>query len=381
MTDSPLVAIVDHTAEWPSAASAPASVRAWPAVSVVMPVLNEEKHLAASVTEILGQAYQGEIELVIALGPSRDGTEWVARKLAAADSRIRLVRNPCGKTPAGLNAAVLASSHDIIARVDGHGILLPGYIERAVLLLEQTGAANVGGLMLAVGVTGFEQAVARAYSSKAGLGGGSFHVGGEEGPADSVYLGVFRREVLERLGGFDEHYQRAQDWELNHRIRQAGEVVWFSPDLAVTYRPRSSWSELGRQFFHTGRWRREVIRRHPESIRLRYLAPPVVTAAIFAGAAVGAIGAATGSRALRWGFLPSAAYGAGVVVASVAEGKALPWRARAWLPAVLATVHLSWGTGFLFGRSPVRGQAVVAQSGLPNRGSRHARALAVASPA
>jgi glycosyltransferase involved in cell wall biosynthesis len=317
-----------------------------------MPVLNEEKYLAASVTEILGQTYPGELEVVIALGPSKDGTEWVARKLAAADSRIRLVRNPSGRTPAGLNAAVQAASHDIIARVDGHGVLLPGYVERAVTLLEQTGAANVGGLMLAVGVSGFEQAVARAYSSKVGLGGGSFHVGGAEGPVDSVYLGVFRREVLERLGGFDEHYQRAQDWELNHRIRQSGETVWFSPDLAVTYRPRSSWNDLARQFFHTGRWRREVIRQHPESISPRYLAPPVVTAAIIAGTAAGLMGTAAEVPRLRWGFLPPAAYGAGVVVAAIAEGYGLPWRARAWLPAVLGTIHLSWGSGFLFGQRP-----------------------------
>ena len=230
----------------------------WPSVSVVMTVLNEARHLADSVSRILAQEYAGELELVIALGPSKDATDRIARRLAFEDPRIKLVGNPTGRTPAGLNAAVLAASHGIIARVDGHGALLPGYMEKAVQLLEKTGAANVGGLMLAVGETGFEQAVARAYSSKAGLGGGAFHVGGMEGPAESVYLGVFRREVLERLGGFNDHYHRAQDWELNFRIRQAGELVWFSPDLAVTYRPRSSWPELVRQFFHTGRWRREV---------------------------------------------------------------------------------------------------------------------------
>ena len=240
--------------------------RDWPAVSVVMTVLNEARHLTDSVQRILAQEYSGEIELVIALGPSRDATERIARRLASSDPRITLVTNPTGRTPAGLNAAVLAASHDIIARVDGHGALLPGYMEKAVELLEKTGAANVGGLMLAVGETGFEQAVARAYSSKAGLGGGTFHVGGVEGPAESVYLGVFRREVLERLGGFNDHYHRAQDWELNFRIRQAGELVWFSPDLAVTYRPRSSWPELVRQFFHTGRWRREVIRQYPDTV-------------------------------------------------------------------------------------------------------------------
>ncbi len=332
-----------------------AVARVWPAVSVIMPVLNEARHLASSVTQILAQEYCGDMELVLALGPSKDDTDRIARELAASDPRVKLVRNPSGKTPAGLNIAVQAASHGIIARVDGHGILLPGYLERAVTLLESTGAANVGGLMLAVGVTGFEQAVARAYSCKVGLGGGSFHVGGQEGPADSVYLGVFRRQVLELLGGFDEHYHRAQDWELNHRIRQSGGVVWFSPDLAVTYRPRSSWTELVRQFFHTGRWRREVIRRHPDSVRPRYLAPPAVTAAIVAGTAAGVAGAVTGHQALQWGWLAPAAYCVGVVGAAAAESEGLSWRARAWLPAVLATVHLSWGSGFLFGSRPCGG--------------------------
>jgi hypothetical protein len=326
--------------------------RKWPSVSVIMPVLNEAKSLAESVAEILAQEYRGDVELVLALGPSKDGTDHIAQELAASDPRIRLVRNPTGKTPAGLNLAVHASSHDVVARVDGHGLLLPGYLERAVLLLETTGAANVGGLMLAVGVTGFEQAVARAYSSPVGLGGGSFHLGGVEGPAESVYLGVFRRDVLERLGGFDEHFHRAQDWELNHRIRQAGELVWFSPELGVTYRPRSSWPELVRQFYATGRWRREVIRQYPDTASPRYLAPPTVTCAIMVGVAAGVVGSLGGLPLLAWGWLAPVAYTGGVLAASVLEGRDMSWPARAWLPAVLATIHLSWGAGFAFGRRP-----------------------------
>ena len=326
--------------------------RAWPSVSIVMPVLNESRHLAEAVAEILSQQYCGEMELVIALGPSRDDTDHIARELAASDTRIKLVRNPSGKTPAGLNIAVQAASHDIVARVDGHGVLLPGYLDKAVTLLASTGAANVGGLMVAVGVTGFDQAVARAYGARVGMGGGAFHVGGVEGPAESVYLGVFRREVLERLGGFDEHFHRAQDWELNHRIRQAGETVWFSPDLAVTYRPRSSWLELVRQFFHTGRWRREVIRQYPDTASARYLAPPVVTGAVAVGTAAGLVGVLAGVPVLVWGLAAPLGYACGVVGAAVTESDDLPWRARAWLPAVLATIHLSWGSGFLFGRRP-----------------------------
>jgi succinoglycan biosynthesis protein ExoA len=326
----------------------------WPPVSVVMPVRNEARDLVESVEQILGQEYGGELEVVLSVAPSSDGTERIADELAAADPRVRVVQNPAGRTPAGLNAGIRAARHDVIVRVDGHGILTPGYVTRAVQLLESTGAANVGGVMLAVGQSGFEQAVAHAYRSRVGLGSAQFHVGGEEGPADSVYLGVFRREVLEGLGGFDEHFHRAQDWELNHRIRSSGGVVWFSPDLGVTYRPRSSWADLVQQFFHTGRWRREVIRQHPETVSLRYLAPPTVTAAVLVGTAAGAVGSAGGIPALRWGWVAPLGYGTGVVAASLLGAGQLSWRARAWLPMVLATIHLSWGSGFLFGRRPVR---------------------------
>jgi len=332
------------------------AARTWPPVSVVMPVLDEERHLAESVDKVLAQRYPGVVELVLALGPSRDDTDRVARELAASDPRVKLVRNPAGKTPTGLNIAVTAASHDVIARVDGHGVLLPNYLERAVALLEATGAANVGGLMLAVGRTGFEQAVARAYNSPVGLGGGRFHVGGMSGPAESVYLGVFRRDVLERLGGFNEHYHRAQDWELNHRIRQAGELVWFSPELGVTYRPRSSWAELVRQFHATGRWRREVIRHYPGTVSPRYLAPPLAVAGILLGGLAGAIGLATGVGSLALGWLLPLLYGAGVAAASVVEGRGMPWSARVRLPAVLATIHLSWGSGFLVGHRARRGR-------------------------
>jgi glycosyltransferase involved in cell wall biosynthesis len=319
----------------------------WPPVSVIMPVLDEERHLAEAVTGVLGQEYPGEIELVVALGPSRDRTDEIAAGLAAADRRIRLVENPSGRTPDALNAAIKAARHDLIVRVDGHGVLSPDYIRIAVDQIERTGAANVGGIMQAAGQTDFERAVARAMSSRIGIGAAPFHQGGTAGPADSVYLGVFRREVLDRLGGYDEHFHRAQDWELNHRIRAAGETVWFTPDLVVTYRPRSNLRALAGQFFRTGQWRREVIRRHPGTATVRYLAAPAVTASVGVGAIAGLVAAAGGPRWLALGWLAPAGYAAGAVIGGVVEGAGLPWRVRAWLPPVLATMHLSWGTGFL----------------------------------
>jgi succinoglycan biosynthesis protein ExoA len=222
----------------------------WPAVSVVMVVREEERHLAEAVQRVLDQDYPGGLEVVIAVGPSKDRTHDVAASLAAADPRVRPIANPTGRTPHGLNAAVAASRGDVVVRVDGHAILPEGYVATAVRTLQETGADNVGGVMDARGVTRFEQAVACAMRSPLGVGQSSFHVGGAAGEAETVYLGVFRRSALERVGGYDEHFQRAQDWEMNHRIRTSGGRVWFTPDLKVVYRPRSSLRGLAEQYFN-----------------------------------------------------------------------------------------------------------------------------------
>src|SRR5680860_38952 len=157
----------------------------WPAVSVIMPVLDEGRHLEESVRRILGQAYPGQIQVVIAVGPSRDDTAEVAARLAADDERVRVVHNPTGRTPAGLNAAIRATGHAVVVRVDGHGLLPDGYVRTAVEVLLETGADNVGGMMVPEGATSFEQAVAWAMSSRWGIGGARFHVGGEAGPVES----------------------------------------------------------------------------------------------------------------------------------------------------------------------------------------------------
>ena len=323
--------------------------RDWPAVSVIMPVRDEERHLVQAVTRVLEQDYPGDIEVVLAIGPSIDRTVEVAKRLAAGDLRLRLVDNPAGRTPNGLNAAIAAARHRIVVRVDGHGLLSSGYVRRAVEVLQDTGAANVGGIMCAEGETDFERAVARAMASPFGIGGARFHMGGDAGPAETVYLGVFRRDVLERLGGYDEHFVRAQDWELNYRIRKIGETVWFSPDLVVTYRPRASLRALAGQFFRSGQWRREVVRRYPETASLRYLAAPMATAAVASGALTGFAALAGAPAWLALGWLAPAVYGVGVLLVGLVEGRSLPVRARAWLPAILATMHLTWGAGFIVG--------------------------------
>src|SRR3954463_8361096 len=281
-----------------------------PAVSVIMPVLNEERHLRGAVQAILAQRYDGEMEVVIALGPSTDRTDEIAAELVAEDPRVHTVPNPTGRTPAALNAAVKASRHPVVVRVDGHGMLSPDYIATAVRLLAETGAANVGGVMHAEGENAWEDAVAAAMTSKVGVGNAAFHTGGAAAPADTVYLGVFRREVLEKQGGYNEEFIRAQDWELNYRIRKDGGLIWFTPDLRVTYRPRPSVRTLARQYHDYGRWRRVVTRYHRGSVNLRYLAPP----AALLGVGLGLVGGAVLSPVL---FVVPGGYAAAILLGSL----------------------------------------------------------------
>jgi succinoglycan biosynthesis protein ExoA len=324
-----------------------------PNVTVIMPVINEELHLADSVRRILDQQYEGVIDVVIAVGPSKDRTREVADEIQRTNNRVTVVDNPTGRTPAGLNAAIAASTGEVIVRVDGHAMIPTDYVAVAVETLGRTGADNVGGIMAAEGVTDFGNAVARAMTSKFGVGGASFHVGGEEGPALTVYLGTFRRSALERVGGYDETMVRAQDWEMNLRIRETGGLIWFTPAMLVTYRPRATVGALARQYHDYGRWRREVVRRHPDTLSLRYLAAPVAVAAIAVGLLMVILVLSIGQQWLvLLGLIPPVGYVLANLVASAVSAASSPrltFSSAVWLPIVYGTMHLSWGAGFLRG--------------------------------
>ncbi len=316
----------------------------FPAVTVVMPVMNEERHLAESVQRILDQDYAGRVDVVIAVGPSRDRTMDVASALATQHPAVSIVENPSGRTPAGLNRAIAAARGEVIVRVDGHALIPTDYIRVGVETLERSGADNVGGIMAAEGSTAFERAVARAMTTWFGVGGASFHIGGAEEPALTVYLGCFRRSALERVGGFDETMERAQDWELNLRIRQTGGVVWFTPNMHVVYRPRHSVRALARQYHDYGRWRRELARRHPHTLSLRYLAAPLLVIALIISAIAIVVGALLGNG---WAVALGAAVLLGYLLISIAASlPAASWPVRLRLPLVFWTMHLAWGTGF-----------------------------------
>jgi hypothetical protein len=174
--------------------------------------------------------------------------------------------------------------------------------------------------------------------SPLGVGAAKFHTGGGSGEVDTVYLGCFLRSALLEIGGFDERFIRAQDWELNFRLRERGGKIFFDPRLEVTYRPRPNLVALAKQYFEYGRWRRVVSRRHAGTINYRYLAPPFA----LAGSLISLISGVLVSPIL---YLPAGIYLGFTLVAGIVLGKGL--LEKFLMPAVLFTMQMAWGAGFI----------------------------------
>ena len=328
----------------PGAGAVAACGAPWPPVSVVMPVGDEDPGAVAEALRSIRAQDYGEIEIVVADGCGAPGV-----RAAAASAGARVVRIPGANAARGLNAAIAAASHAVVVRCDARCVLSPDYVRRAVAALERTGAANVGGMQRASGRTPFERAVAAAMGSWLGAGGARYRLGGAEGPVNTVYLGVFRRDAVAAAGGFDETLERNQDYELNWRLRAAGETVWFDPGLAVAYRPRGSVAALARQYFDYGRWKRGVLRRHRASLRLRQVAAPALVLALGGALGLAAVSGWAGDARVAGAALVVPAGYAAALALGAAHAARREGSASVRVAVALATMHLAWGAGFLRG--------------------------------
>lgn len=314
-------------------------------VSVVVPVFNEALHIAKCLESVLRQTYPAElIEIIVADGGSSDETRRLVADMAKHDSRIRLVDNPGRNQAAGLNIAIRESKGQVIARLDGHAEWPAEHLERCVRLLQETGADSVGGTMDAIGTSSFTMAVARATASVFGVGGARYRYATEAQEVDTVWLGCFRREALNRVGPFDERFPPHEDYELNHRIRATGGRILFSPDLPTRYWVRTSWTALARQYFRYGRAKARVAREVPGVLRPYHLAPPVLVVILILAAGALLVPPLRPIGAVILGGYALLCVGAGV---AASRGSAPGVVIRT--PAVLAVLHLCWGAGFWAG--------------------------------
>ena len=307
-------------------------------VSVIIPTRNAEATLPISLNSVFSQDYRGPIEVIIADGSDTTATADMIRRCYP---KVRRVSNPERITPSGLNHALQIATGEIIVRCDSAAVLPPSYVRQAVATLRRTGAANVGGRQQPVGTTRFERAVALATTTFLGTGGARYRVGGPEGPTDTVYLGVWNRKRLETVRGFEPTMFINEDYELNWRLRQQGETVWFDPKLKVSYRPRGTLRTLAEQYLAYGRAKSAMLRAHPTSLRARQLAAPLLVLGLVVSAVLGLAGAFLAASVVPLVSLLT------LVIGSLILGLRRRDSAAVLVPLVLATIHLSWGVGFL----------------------------------
>ena len=318
-------------------------------LSVVVPMLNEARHIESFVDDLAAQDFTGPVQVLVADGGSTDGSrELLVRSAAAAGISVTLVDSPQPWVSHGLNACIREADGDLIVRMDCHTRYPPDYLRRCALAAEATGADNVGGGVVAEGSTGVERAVACAMDSAFGGIGWTRH-GGADGriEVDTVTFGAFRRRAFERAGLFDESLARNQDDEFNLRLRRAGGRIVLDPAISVRYRPRGSYRAVFRQYFEYGRWKIPVMLKHRRATSIRSLAPPAFIVSLVVLAA-----AAPWFATARWLLAGEALLYLTTAVAFGAiavRRREEPWWTLPRVLGVFATFHLAYGIGVVGG--------------------------------
>jgi len=312
-------------------------------------MLNEADHVHAFVADVAGQDFEGEIELLVADGGSKDGSlERLKEAAERAGVDLILLSNPSRWVSSGLNACIERARGDLIVRLDCHSRYPPDYVRLCAQAAEETGAWNVGGVVVPVGETEIERAVACAMDSPfGGIGWTRQAAVGARVEVDTVTYGAFRPEAFELAGRFDESLIRNQDDELNLRLRLAGGRIVLDPSIRVQYRPRGSLTKVFRQYYAYGLWKVPVMLKHRRALSGRSLVPVVFVTSL---AALAILSTRTGvARRLLAGEV--ALYGTCAFSFAAAS---IRRRGEAWtlLPATAATFlafHGGYGIGMLRG--------------------------------
>ena len=307
-----------------------------PTISIVLPTLNERSYIVDCLASLDAQDAEGVLEVLVVDGGSDDGTRDLVE---AHGGKVRLVDNSRVTAAAAMNVGIDEAVGDVICRADAHTVYAPDYVRRCVEVLEETGAANVGGRMQAVGENRFARAVAAVTSSPFGIGSGKFHYAEGRHEVDTVYLGCWRRTTLVEAGGYDETGLQwaAEDQELNFRLREAGGTVLLDSAIRSWYFPRATPRALARQYANYGVAKASTLAKHRTLPTLRPLAP----AALVASAVV--LGVAGGRPAVRVAVPLAYLGGAGWAAMKIGRTPGVaPHRAL----AALAICHWSYGYGF-----------------------------------
>jgi glycosyltransferase involved in cell wall biosynthesis len=339
-------------------------------VSIVIPCYNERQHIETCVRSILSQERpSGGLELIVVDGLSNDGTRDILKALASQHPELRVVDNPKRVTPCAMNIGIREARGQYVAILGAHCQYASDYIKICDdLLHEHPEVACVGGPAVSMGKGIFGRAVAAAMSHPVGIGNAKHRHPAYEGYAEGACYPVFRKEVFEKIGLYDEMLVRNQDDELNYRLAKNGEKVFISPRAGYTYFIRESPYKLFRQYFEYGYWRVAVLRKHRVPASLRQVVPPLFMFLMLAAVVVGL------SLPGWWrltGIVVPLVYGTTLLIVGLCQAYKTEWRVALLFPLAAMIMHTAYAAGFLWGVLRSR-QRVAIKNISNNKGECHA---------
>jgi len=316
-----------------------------PYVSIVMPVRNEEDFIAQALNAVVGQDYPREqVEVIVCDGMSTDATRDIVADFQAKYANIQLLDNPLKIAPTALNVAAASSKGEIVIRVDGHCVIAPAYVSRCVQHLQNNPDVwGVGGPIETIAMSPEAEPIAIAMSSTFGVGGSAFRTTRDKTLlVDTVAFAAYRREALDLAGPYDEQLVRNQDDEYNFRIRELGGKILLAADVQSTYYSRGTLSKLWRQYFQYGFYKTRVMQKHPRQMSPRQFVP-----AAFVSSLCLALMTSPWMRSPLIFLL--GAYLFALIFATATICSRRGWKHLLHLPVAFATLHLSYGFGFMLG--------------------------------
>lgn len=318
-------------------------------VSVIIPCYNEEDSITELLEAILKQSYpRDDIEVIISDGMSTDRTRQRINIFTEKNPtlKVRIIDNHIQTIPAGLNHAIRAANGEYIVRLDAHSNPEPDYISRSINALENGLGDNVGGVIniLPADDSWMAESIAIAGGHPLGVGDARYRIGSDAREVDTVAFGAYRASLISEIGYFDESLLANEDYEFNVRIRQAGKKIWLDPDIKANYIARNNLQALAAQYWRYGYWKLRMLIRYPETIKWRQIAGLFVLSWIVLGLL------SVWFPIARWFLLAEGViYSGALVMAGLGSlSSRYPVLVGIGVPLAIATMHFSWGSGFLY---------------------------------
>jgi succinoglycan biosynthesis protein ExoA len=318
-----------------------------PSVSVIVPVRNESRSIEHTLRLLLTQDFPREsFEVIVADGVSTDDTVPIVRRLQGEYPNLKLVLNPQRLSSAGRNTAIRHATKDVVVVVDGHcHVPHRDYLKNLSAAFEVSGADCLGRPqpLDVENPTPFQRAVGAARSSRLGHNPDSDIYSNEAKfvPPQSTAV-AYARTVFAKIGLFDQEFDACEDVEFNERVHAAGLTCYFTPAVKIVYEPRASFRALFYQLGRYGGGRAKLAFKHPHSLSIPALVPPVWAVWALVGGLLGLVVPYVG-----WLWLASLALYATVLLgAGVALGRGKPVAVAARIPVVFVAIHFGFAWGF-----------------------------------